>query len=77
MIHGADVRAVQQCTNQRAKPRPSYADGTYGPATLLRRKFPGSQREHIHVDVIVLPAYPVPLCLPTAVPVPGRSDSHA
>ena len=69
MMHGADVRAVQQALNQRGHAGLD-TDGTYGPATR-DAVMTWQQREHIHVDGIVGPQARSSLGLPTAVPVPG------
>jgi hypothetical protein len=69
MMHGADVRAVQQALNQR-----SHAgldtDGTYGPATR-DAVMTWQRREHIPVDGIVGPQTRSTLGLPTTVAIPA------
>ena len=69
MMHGADVRAVQQALNQRGHAGLD-TDGTYGPATR-DAVMTWQQREHIPVDGIVGPQTRSKLGLPTTVPIPA------
>ena len=69
MMHGADVRAVQQALNQRGHAGLD-TDGVYGSATC-HAVMTWQQREHIHVDGIVGPQTRSTLGLPTTVPIPA------